>query len=162
MPGLWLGMAQRLQNLIRIANGVQQVVRRHVQQQSPEVCGEAVTAQPVHRQSILQFVVAHAWRHYCQHNNQSVAELFAFATLDVLVVELFRFVLGRDLATGHYEPQIGSNGLVFRFDHDGPTLQHFHAILNDWLFVATRRQKNSGSNAKWLAIAGFGNRVTYY
>jgi hypothetical protein len=78
LPGLWLGVAKFGRRFRRITKGVQKVTGGDVKQQMPEVGFESMIAQTVHRQSVSQFVVT----------------LFAFAALDVIVVNLSSLVVG--------------------------------------------------------------------
>ena len=69
-PGAGLADTQHLGQMLIIPDGVEQIEGGGVKQQAKEVGHEAVTAQPIHAQAVLQFIHA----------------LFALAALDVVVV----------------------------------------------------------------------------
>lgn len=75
----------------------------NVQQQTPEVRHEAVAAQSIHGQTVLQFIIP----------------LFTGSPLNIFVVTLFGLSIGGHLLIGDDEAKVGSVATGFCFRDDG-------------------------------------------
>ena len=95
-------MAKFGRNRFVVSQCVQKIVRMHEQQQSPEVRHEAMTAQAIHRQAVLEFVVA----------------LFAGAATHVVVVTKLCVSVGSDPLVRHDESHVGSMSAGLSFGDD--------------------------------------------